>query len=301
MTMKTLRVGVSEKGGTFWSQAATIARHLVGRGRYECELVEAEQASIDNARKLGTRHIDLGFMASNWIGRAKNAVAPFDYEIDLCMVSPANSGAMFFITREDSNLRRIRDLVGKRVSVGPDGSGMVQHIHTLFGALGIGFDEFEPLYLSFEEGGRALESGEVDAQWQCPYPNAVMRDLSERLDVRVLEYDEGELDQILEAVSFYRRGCLMPGTFRGVSKQSWQIAVVNVIAAHSGTDDQIVYEWIMAMIDNLDTLALDNPLFAGLEQLFEPLRKTGATALEFGGVPLHSGALQAYRESGYLN
>ena len=39
-----------------------------------------------------------------------------------------------------------------------------------------------------------------------------------------------------------------------------------------------------------------NPLFKGLKDLFEPLRTRGAAAFEFGGVPLHPGAIRAYRE-----
>jgi len=44
-----------------------------------------------------------------------------------------------------------------------------------------------------------------------------------------------------------------------------------------------------------------NALFAGLADLFEPLRTEGASALEFGGVPLHPGALAAYKKAGYLS
>ena len=43
-----------------------------------------------------------------------------------------------------------------------------------------------------------------------------------------------------------------------------------------------------------------NPLFKGLKDLFEPLRSKGAAALEFGGVPLHPGAIRAYKEAGWL-
>jgi TRAP-type uncharacterized transport system substrate-binding protein len=43
-----------------------------------------------------------------------------------------------------------------------------------------------------------------------------------------------------------------------------------------------------------------NLLFKGLKDLFEPLRSKGAAALEFGGVPLHPGAIRAYREAGWL-
>jgi hypothetical protein len=43
-----------------------------------------------------------------------------------------------------------------------------------------------------------------------------------------------------------------------------------------------------------------NALFNGLAELFEPLCREGARALEFGGVALHCGALAAYRVAGLL-
>jgi TRAP-type uncharacterized transport system substrate-binding protein len=43
-----------------------------------------------------------------------------------------------------------------------------------------------------------------------------------------------------------------------------------------------------------------NRLFRGLKSLFEPLRIEGRAALEFGGVPLHPGAVRAYTEAGWL-
>jgi hypothetical protein len=55
-----------------------------------------------------------------------------------------------------------------------------------------------------------------------------------------------------------------------------------------------------AVIDAADELGRLNPLFAGLPDLFAPLRREGPSALEFGGVLLHPGALRAYREAGLV-
>ena len=296
-----IRIGTSEKGGTFWTEGEAIAALLKREAGIEAAILDAGQASIENARRLDAGLIEFGFMASNWIGRAKNAEAPFDEPIDIRMVAPANSGAMFFIVRADSGLNSVRDMVGRRVAIGAEGSGMVQHIHTIFGILGISFDSFTPVYLSFEDGGRALEAGEIDAQWQCPYPNAVMRDISERFDVRVLDHAPNDLERILAGVDFYRPSVLPEGFFRGVAADTPQLAVVNIIAAHERTDGEAVRKLVATMLSNFDELARRNALFDGLGDLFEPLRTDGAAALEFGGVPLHPGALQAYRDAGYLS
>ena len=297
--MAPVRIGTSEKGGTFWSQGEAVGAVLERMHGIRCRLLEAAQASIENARRLQEGRIDFGFMASNWIGRARNGAPPFDAPMDIRMAAPANSGAMFFIARADGALRKVRDLVGKRVSIGPENSGMAQHIHAIFGALGI--REFTPVHLSFAEGGAALEAGEVDAQWQCPYPNPVMRDLSFRLDVRVLDYGPGEAEHVAREAGFYRLAVMPEGFFRGVDRETVQLAVVNVIAVHARQDPETVRALVAAMLANLDELAATNALFRGLGELFEPLRAAGPQALEFGGVPLHPGALDAYREAGYLS
>lgn len=299
--MADIRIGTSEKGGTFWTEGEAIASLLKRDHGITAEILEAGQASIENARGLDADQIELGFMASNWIGRAYRGDAPFEKPIDIRMVAPANSGAMFFIARADGDLRTVRDMVGKRVSIGPEGSGMVQHIHTIFGALGISFDEFTPVHLSFEDGGKALEAGEIDAQWQCPYPNAVMRDISERVDVRVLDYDGDDLSDVLKSVDFYRHSVMPKGFFRGIDSDTEQLAVVNIVAAHRRMDDETVRKVVATMLGNLDELAEMNPLFVGLDKVFEPLRSAGQAALEFGGTPLHPGAVQAYRDAGYLS
>jgi TRAP-type uncharacterized transport system substrate-binding protein len=57
---------------------------------------------------------------------------------------------------------------------------------------------------------------------------------------------------------------------------------------------------VAAIVADRRQLGERNPLFAGLDDLFQPLRSQGRAALEFGGVPLHPGALRAYREAGLL-
>lgn len=298
--VKNIRLGTSETDGTFWSQGTTIATLFERDHETAIDVLDAGQASIENARRLDEGQVDLGFMASNWIGRAYRGDAPFAQGIAIRNVAPANSGAMFFIVRAESSLRLVRDMVGKRVAIGPEGSGMVQHIHTIFGVLGISFDDFTPVYLSFEDGGKALEAGEVDAQWQCPYPNQVMTDIAARVDVRMLDYAAADLATVLDQVDFYRPATVPTGFFRGIVDDTEQLAVVNIISAHQNTDTETVRKFVATMLSNLDEMAELNPLFTGLGDLFEPLRTEGVSALEFGGAPLHPGAIEAYKNAGYL-
>jgi len=91
------------------------------------------------------------------------------------------------------------------------------------------------------------------------------------------------------------------GAFRGVVEDTTQIGVVNVLVTHERVPEGTVHDMAKAIAGNLDKLPEMNLLFAGIKDLFEPLRAKRSAAFEFGGVPLHPGAARAYREAGWLN
>jgi TRAP transporter TAXI family solute receptor len=298
----TLRIGTSTAGGTFYTQGEAIVELLNREGSAEeAKVVETNLASVDNANRLDAGEIEFGFMASNWIGLAKDGSPPFDHKIALRMASPTNSGPIFFITLANSAIKTIPDLKGRRVAVGPKGSGMARHVHTIFSVLGILLSDFIPVYLDFPEGADALVAGEIDAQFQTPIPNAVMTDLSERADLRVISYPPGQINKILSEVSYYRKITMKKGVFRGIVEDIPQIAVVNVLVTHERVATDTVHVVVKTMIENSETLARMNPLFKGLADLYEPLRLKGAAALQMGGVSLHPGALRAYKEAGLIS
>jgi uncharacterized protein len=296
-----LRFGTSEYGGTFYTQGQAIT-DLFNRGRAESDkcVVQTTDASIHNAEQLDRGQLEFGFMASNWIGRAKNATAPFTKTISIRMVSPANAGPMCFVKLAGSPVQSVADFKGKRIAVGTKGSGMEQHIHTIFDVLGISFDSFTPVHMGFAEGADALIAGAIDVQFHPPIPNKVLTDLSQRADVRVVPFVQGQIDKILAQVPFYRPVVMEKNVFRGVVENVTQVGVINVIVTHERIAENVVYDMARAIAGNLDKLPQMNPLFKGLKELFEPLRSQGASAFEFGGVALHPGAVKAYRETGWL-
>jgi len=297
----TIRIGTSERDGTFHSQGCALKAILDRVPQLApVEVKESKSASVDNAKLLQAGEIEFGFMASNWIGRARIGAAPLATPIDLRMAAPMNAGPLFFIARAGAPLRTVRDLRGRRVAVGLRTSGMVQHVHSIFGALGLSFADFTPVYLDFAAGANALAAGEVDAQFQCPIPNQVMTDLAARVPLQVLAFGPGEIETVMRATPDYRATVMRKGAIRGLEADVAQIAVVNVLVTHAGVPEVVVCDVVGATIQHAGELGRLNPLFAGLQDLFEPLRQQGPAALEFGGVALHPGALRAYHDAGLI-
>jgi TRAP transporter TAXI family solute receptor len=298
----TIRIGTSERDGTFHSQGRALATILERQAQLgPVEVLESGSASVDNAKRLQAGEIEFGFMASNWIGRAKRGEAPFVAPVDLRMAAPMNAGPLFFIALAGAPIRFVGDLRGKRLAVGMRTSGMVQHAHAILGALDLSFADFTPVYLDFAAGADALAAGAVDAQLQCPIPNQVMTDLAARADLRVLPYGPGQIETVMRAVPDYRATVMRKHAIRGLDEDVAQIAVVNVLATHARVPEPVVCDVVGAVIKAAGELPRLNPLFAGLPDLFAPLRLQGPSALEFGGVSLHAGALRAYREAGLVD
>ena len=296
-----LRMGTAERDSTFLSQGCALKTVLERNPALApVDVSISGDASVENANRLDAGEIDFGFMASNWIGRARNGEAPFARAIELRMVAPMNAGPLFFITRADSSLRTVSDLRGRRLVVGPQKSGMTQHARVILGTLGLSFADFTPVYLDFAGGADALARGEADAQLQCPIPNKVMTALAERILLRVLPYTAGDLESVLRAVPFYRRTVMRKGAIRGLDADMPQVAVVNVLVTHARTAEDKVRNVTTAIFAARDELPQLNALFNGIGELFEPLRSDGTRALEFGGVALHPGAVAAYRAAGLL-
>jgi TRAP transporter TAXI family solute receptor len=297
----TIRIGTSERDGTFHSQGRAL-KTILDRlpSLAPVAVLESRSASVDNADRLQAGEIEFGFMASNWIGRARDGTPPFAQPIDLRMAAPMNAGPLFFIAPAAAPIGGVRDLCGRRVAVGLRTSGMVQHVHAILGALGLSFADFTPVYLDFAAGASALAAGEVDAQLQCPIPNAVMTDLAARVALQVIPYGPGEIETVMRAVPHYRATVLRRHAIRGLDADVAQVAVVNVLATHARVPDPVVRDLVAAVIAAADELPRLNPLFTGLRDLLDPLRQQGRGALEFGGVPLHPGAVQAYRAAGLL-
>jgi hypothetical protein len=299
-----VRIATFERGGTFHIQGsaiATLASRLGALNSFgEVQVMETPTASIGNAQRLDDDDADFGFVAANLIGKAARGEAPFKKPIELRTVAPANVGPVFFVAAAGSTLRSIDDLRGRRIAVGPFANAMPNNVRAILSALGWSNNDYDPLYLDFAEGAQALIEGRADAQVQPPIPNEVVTRLAEAIDVRVLEYGAGQLDRVLQELPLFRSVTMRKGALKGLEIDTRQLGVFNLIATHARMSEDKVRAVAELIGRHSADLGLLTPLFGGLPELFAPLERNGATALEIDGVALHPGAVAAYRNLGMI-
>jgi TRAP transporter TAXI family solute receptor len=297
-----IRIGTSEPRGSFYTQAQAL-KTVFDRipSLSPVQVVESNVgASIENAYRLEAGDLELGFISAPWVAAAKKGVPPFSHSIDLKTVAPMNVGPNFFVVRADSALHTLGDLRGKKVAVGLKTSGMTPHAEAVFAAIGLDADDVERVYVNFVDGAELLAGGKVDAQYQCPVPNQIMSELSERIAVRVLAFKPEQFDAALKAIPQDRPTVMRKGAIRGLNRDMPQLGVFNLLMAHTSADEAMVHDVTQAIVDHAGELATLLPLFSGLPNLLETMRAERCAGLQFDGVTLHPGAARVFSASGYL-
>ena len=154
----TIRIGASEIGGTFYTQALALKKCFASVPSLpNVEVVKSHLgASIENAHRLESGDLDFAFISAPWVAAAKRGTTPFSRSLDL------------------------------KLAIGLRTSGMTPHADAVLNALRMGPHDLERVYVDFAEGAEMLVAGDVDAQYQRPIPNRVMTDLCQRVPLRIL-------------------------------------------------------------------------------------------------------------------
>ncbi len=299
--MKTLRIASSDLLSTFYEQAKALGQVLVEEGIAQETEVLVTTGSVMNAEMVVGGDADLGFMASNWVPRAVTGASPFTAPVDVAIVAPLNAGPLFFVAKADSELNSVAELRGRKVAVGHRDSGMAQHALNMVRNFGWGDDGMEFAFISTFDGGDALASGAVDAQFQAPIPSTHFRELCDRIAIKVLDYGPGQIEGACREIPFYTPAMVPAQFVPGLDSDRAAIGVLNVIVTVAGGGGQFTHDVTEAYIRRAKDLEQMNPLFLGLEGLLARARTEGAVALAPGDAPLHPSSAQAFREAGLLS
>src|SRR5690606_16591109 len=110
--------------------------------------VEATNASVDNVAFISRGDADLALALADTVLAAYQGTGDFGEGgtlpqlPNLRAITVAYTNAVHVITRADSGIDSLQDLVGKRVSVGAPGSGTEVSAQTILEAVGISYDDF---------------------------------------------------------------------------------------------------------------------------------------------------------------
>jgi TRAP transporter TAXI family solute receptor len=245
------------------------------------------RGSLGNIEALEDGEVDLGlaqaaiaYMAYNGrlseSGRALRGIRG---------IAILNSSAVHVLVGPGSSVRSMDELVGRRVGIGPAGSGAAvvsrAVVDGYFPAGGV-----HEVDAALPEMNRLLLDNALDAAFTISsVPNDDAKYLTDA-GARLLPIRGSAVNRLRTMYPFFRSGIIPAGAYRGVDQPVHTLSVDVVLLTRASLDDAIVRRLTEGLFQILPHLSAELPFLTGMEPERAP-----ATP-----VPLHPGAALYYRE-----
>jgi hypothetical protein len=293
---KYVSIGTGAITGVYYPAGGAICR-LLNRGRKEHGIrcsVESTGGSVSNLNAIRNGAIDFGIVQSDWQYHAYNGTGFFSDQKpfkELRSVFSLYTETFTIAVAEKSDIKKIDDIVGKRVNFGPQGSGMYATMEVLMGVKGWTKQTFANVtYLQPSEQPKALCEGKIDVMiYASGNPNGVLQEATQACKVRIIPIDRETIDKLILQNSFYVKAVVPGGMYAGNPHNVETFGVKASIVTSEKAPAEVVYNMTKAVFENFDNFKTLHPVFSTLKK--EEMVKDG------NSVPIHPGALRYFKEA----
>lgn len=197
----TLASGNSK--GVYYPLAQDIAA-VAHRAGVEIRVLPSE-GSAQNLTWLADRRADLALVQSDTASDAYGGHGSFLHPFTgLRVITPLYTEAVHILIHRPLYIRRLGDLRGKRIAVGPAGSGTEANATQVLAAAGLTLTEVEARRLSIEETMVALRQGQLDAAFVTSgVPTTAVEGVLADGFASLFEPDQDLLDRLRAGCPFF--------------------------------------------------------------------------------------------------
>ncbi|MDQ3458738.1 MAG: TAXI family TRAP transporter solute-binding subunit [Deinococcota bacterium] len=290
-----LTIGTGGVTGVYYPVGGATAR-LVNEADVGLRLtVESTAGSVFNVRAMAAGELDLALAQSDVVYQAYNGEAEFEGEPveRLRTVMGLHAEPLHLICRQEAGVESLEDIVGTSINLGPPGSGILNTVQAVLEVYGIDEGELQAEYLRPAEAPDFLRDGRLDCFfYTVGIGGAAIQDIAVTTDITLVPLDGPELEGLIEEFPYYAFATVPAGTYSGIDEDVTIFGVKALFATTTDLDDEVVYNVVTAVLNNLETFQQTHPALAGL---------TEEDFLSGLGAPLHPGAERAYREAGMID
>lgn len=283
-----VRLTSGTPGAGFHPLGEGLARAFNRRIRAITLDVQESPGAVRNVEALQKGTADIGFAFADvaymaYVGRLKQEPEPFD---NLRGVAVLQLTPLHLVTRQGAGISRVTDLRGRRVGIGPAGSGTALTSAIVLDAFGIDPLDVTTVAVSFSDVARRLGEGTLDAAFvNAGYPAESIAKAT-AAGARLVPVDGAAINALRAAYPFFRQTFIPAGTYPGHASAVPTIGVDNLLLCRADLPERLVYEFTRAFFDVLPDLTSERISLRMMD-----LENAPATP-----VPLHDGAARYYRE-----
>jgi TRAP transporter TAXI family solute receptor len=254
--------------------------------------VESSGASVANAKLIASGDADMAILQNDIAFYAFNGTKPmFDKSVpNIRGVAALYPEHCQIHARKDAKIATVKDLKGKRVAVGPLGSGTEQNAIQILEAYGLKFEDLGKVErLSAAESSDYLKDGRIDAAFYTVGVGAsAIVDSAMMVETVIVPIDGAPAEALIKKYPFYAKDKVPAGIYKGIGEVP-TVAVLAILVAKAEMDEDTVYRITKAMWEGIKTI--EGAHAKGKEVKLEK-------ALIGMPIPLHPGAEKYYKERG---
>jgi len=257
--------------------------------------VESSGASVANAKLIASGDADMAILQNDISFYALQGVKPmFDKPVaNIRGITSLYQEHCQIQARKDAKIAAVTDLKGKRVCVGPLGSGTEQNAMQILEAYGMKFDDFAKVErLTATESSDYLKDGRIDAAFYSVGVGASgLMDTAMTVDCVIVPVDGSQRDALMKKYPFFTKALVPKGAYKGIEADVPTVAVMAILVARAEMEEAMAYQITKAIFENLKDI--ERAHAKGKELKLE-------TALTGMSVPLHPGAEKFFKEKGIV-
>ena len=290
-------IGTGGVTGVYYPTGGAICR-LVNKDRKDHGIrcsAESTGGSIYNINTIRAGELEFGVAQSDWQYHAYHGTSKFEdkgkFE-KLRAIFSVHPEPVTVIAHDDSGVKNIDDLKGKRLNIGNPGSGTRGTWEVLEEALGWQRSDLKlAAEMKSAETGQAVCDGKIDAYfWLVGHPSALTQESLATCPSHLVHVTGASIDKLVDDNSFYRKATIPAGMYNNTEDiQTFGVGATFVTSAD--VPDEVVYVVVKAVFDNFDQFKKLHPAFANLDE--QQMIRDSLSA------PLHPGAVKYYEERGW--
>ena len=281
-------------GGTFQLFSNSMASYLSKSLDKTKVSNQGSNGSTENLRKLngGRAHFGVVHSGDLFLGRqGKLTGDPKTYK-NVYALSVLYRSAAQLAVLESSKIKKLSDLVGKKVGIGGPGSGAAASAERFFNQVGL-WGKIDHQFLGYSKAAAAMKDGHLDAMWVVSgYPTRAIIELAASKKVRLIDIEpEAREKGFFKSFPFYQAVTIPSDTYEGVKQDLQAFADSTIwVASKKASSDQ-VYNALKTMYSP-EALKQLRSVIPSAKYM---AKDTGIVGIK---VPFHPGAVKFWEEKG---
>ncbi len=296
---RTLFLGTAPVVGVYFPAGGAICS-MINMARAQNGLrcaVESTQGSLANLAALSAGWDDIAIVQSDWQYLAVKGLGPFKVSGPsgkLRALFSLHGEPLTLVTRKNAGIAHLVDLKGKKVNVGPKGSGQRVLADILIHAEGWSDADFARLgEIDANLQFKALCTGEIDALLMpMSHPNGAVEEVAASCGAQLVSLNGPVVDKLLAEMPYLTRDRVPGGTYPGNPNDVATFGPRATLLTTTALPEEDAYQVVKAVFENFDRFRSMHPALRNL---------TPAEAVGPGNTaPFHEGALRYFRERHWL-